>query len=67
MKPDLLSADKVIITAAITGGIHDKQANPALPITPDQQAQDALDCYNAGASVVHIQARDQLPITPVSA
>jgi len=59
VKPDLLSSDKVIITAAITGGIHDKQANPALPITPDQQAQDALDCYNAGASVVHIQARDQ--------
>jgi 3-keto-5-aminohexanoate cleavage enzyme len=58
MKPDLLSADKVIITAAITGDIHNKSANPALPITPEQQAQHALDCYNAGASVVHFHARD---------
>lgn len=59
MKPDLLATDKVIITAAITGGIHDKSSSPALPITPEQQAQDTLDCYNAGASVVHIQARDK--------
>jgi 3-keto-5-aminohexanoate cleavage enzyme len=58
MKPDLLSTEKVIITAAITGGIHDRSANPALPVTPEQQAQDALDCYNAGAAIVHIQARD---------
>lgn len=59
MKPDLLSADRVIITAAITGGIHDKSANPALPVTPEEQAQDAYDCYNAGAAIVHIQARDK--------
>lgn len=58
MKPDLLSTDKVIITAAITGGIHGRSDHPNLPITPEQQAQDALDCYNAGAAIVHIQARD---------
>ncbi|GEM_PF-3533289 len=37
MKADLLSSDKVIITAAITGGIHGKWANPALPVTPKEQ------------------------------
>lgn len=59
MKPDLLSADKVVITAAITGGIHGKWANSALPITPEEQARDALECYNAGASVVHLHVRGE--------
>jgi 3-keto-5-aminohexanoate cleavage enzyme len=53
----LLSEDKVILTAAITGGIHGKWANAALPVTPEEQAQDALDCYNAGAAVLHLHVR----------
>ena len=53
MKTSLLTEDKVIITAAITGGLHGKWANEAIPISPEEQAQDALDCYNAGASVLH--------------
>ena len=57
MKTSLLSDDKVIITAAITGGIHGKWANAAVPITPEEQAQDALDCYNAGAAVLHLHVR----------
>jgi 3-keto-5-aminohexanoate cleavage enzyme len=52
-----LSENKVIITAAITGGIHGKWANAALPVTPEEQAQDALDCYNAGAAVLHLHVR----------
>lgn len=58
MKPNLLSEKKVIITVAITGGIHGKWANPSLPITPEEQAQDALECYNAGASILHLHVRD---------
>ena len=57
MKPDLLSNDKVIITAAITGGIHGKESNQNIPTTPQEQAQAALDCYNAGASVLHLHVR----------
>jgi len=57
LKPDLLSDNKVIITAAITGGIHGKWANPSLPITAEEQAQAALECYEAGASIVHIHVR----------
>jgi 3-keto-5-aminohexanoate cleavage enzyme len=60
MKPDLLSDDKVIVTAAITGGIQGKWANENIPITPEEQAQDALDCYNAGASVLHLHVRNEL-------
>jgi 3-keto-5-aminohexanoate cleavage enzyme len=59
MKIDLVSDDKVIITAAITGGIHGKWANPNLPITAEEQAQDALECYEAGASIVHIHVRGE--------
>jgi 3-keto-5-aminohexanoate cleavage enzyme len=57
MKTDFVSSDKVIITAAITGGIHGKWANEAIPVTPEEQARDALDCYNAGASVLHLHVR----------
>jgi 3-keto-5-aminohexanoate cleavage enzyme len=59
MKPDLLSNDKVIITAAITGGIHGKESNPNIPTTPEEQAQAALDCYNAGAAVLHLHVRGE--------
>ena len=59
MKPDFASRDKVIITAAITGGQHGREANPNLPLTAEEQAQDALDCYNAGAAVLHLHVRDE--------
>jgi 3-keto-5-aminohexanoate cleavage enzyme len=51
--------DKIIITAALTGGIHGKEANPALPEQPDEIIKDAYDCYNAGAAIVHLHARDK--------
>ncbi len=57
MKPDFLKEKKVIITAAITGGIHGKWANPSLPISAEEQAQAAIECYEAGASIVHIHVR----------
>lgn len=59
MKASLLSNDKVIITAAITGGLHGKESNPNIPTTAEEQAQAALDCYNAGASVLHLHVREE--------
>ncbi len=59
MKPNLLTDEKVIITTAITGGIQGKWANPAIPITPEEQAQDALECYEAGASILHLHVRGE--------
>lgn len=49
--------DKLIVTAAITGGAS-PEGNPNLPKTPKEQVQATLDCFNAGASVVHIHARN---------
>jgi 3-keto-5-aminohexanoate cleavage enzyme len=50
---------KLIVTAALTGGFHGKEANPGLPITPDEIAQAAYECWEAGAAVVHLHARDK--------
>jgi 3-keto-5-aminohexanoate cleavage enzyme len=58
MKTDLISPDKVIITVAITGGLHGREANPNLPLSAEEQAQAAYDAYNAGASIVHLHVRD---------
>ena len=52
-------ARKVIITVAQTGAFQGKEANPNLPIQPAEIAQSAYECYNAGASIVHIHARDK--------
>jgi len=32
---DFLAGEPLIITAALTGGVHGKEANPNLPETPD--------------------------------
>jgi len=47
----------LIISAAITGGVHGKEVNPNLPETPEEQAAHTYDCYKAGASIVHVHVR----------
>jgi 3-keto-5-aminohexanoate cleavage enzyme len=49
--------EKLIITAAITGGAS-PEGNPYLPKTPKEQIEATVDAWNAGASVVHIHARN---------
>ena len=49
--------EKLIITAAITGGAS-PEGNPYLPKTPKEQIQATVEAWNAGASVVHIHARN---------
>ena len=50
---------KVIVTASLNGAFVTKDMNPSVPEQPDEIAQAALDCYNAGAAIVHIHARDE--------
>ena len=50
---------KMIITCALTGGVPTKEMTPYVPITPKEIAESAYACYNAGASVVHLHARDR--------
>ncbi|MFB6117877.1 3-keto-5-aminohexanoate cleavage protein [Halosegnis sp.] len=54
-----LAGEPVIITAALTGGVHGKEANPAIPEAPEEIAAAAEACEAAGASVVHLHARDE--------
>lgn len=50
--------NKIIITAALTGGLHKKSANPNLPEQPDEIADAAYAVFNEGAAIVHLHARD---------
>ncbi|QKC90850.1 3-keto-5-aminohexanoate cleavage protein [Mesorhizobium sp. NZP2234] len=49
---------KVIITCAVTGSVHTPSMSPYLPVTPDQIAADAIAAAEAGASILHLHARD---------
>lgn len=51
--------EKVIITAALTGAMTPKEMNPNIPLTPQEIANDAYECWNAGAAVVHLHMRDE--------
>jgi len=50
--------NKVIITCAVTGAIHTPTMSDHLPITPDEIAEAAISAAEAGASILHLHARD---------
>jgi uncharacterized protein (DUF849 family) len=50
--------NKTIISCALTGNLVKPEQHPALPITPKQIAEAALDARAAGAAIVHIHVRD---------
>ena len=50
--------NKVVVTVAVTGSIGDKSRHPALPVTPKEIADSALEACSAGASVSHIHVRN---------
>lgn len=57
--PIPLPENKIIITAAQTGALVTKKMNPHLPEQPDEIVASAHACYNEGAAIVHIHARDE--------
>jgi 3-keto-5-aminohexanoate cleavage enzyme len=56
-----LPENKVIITAALTGAwpLVTKALSPAVPEQPDEIAEAAYACYQEGASICHMHARDK--------
>ncbi|MEJ2122998.1 MAG: 3-keto-5-aminohexanoate cleavage protein, partial [Alphaproteobacteria bacterium] len=50
--------NKVIISCAVTGGIHTPTMSDALPITPTEIAQQSIEAAEAGAAIIHLHARD---------
>ncbi|WP_071674010.1 BKACE family enzyme [Nioella nitratireducens] len=49
---------KIIITCAVTGSIHTPSMSPYLPVTPDEITTHAVEAAEAGASILHLHARD---------
>jgi uncharacterized protein (DUF849 family) len=54
----MASSRKVIITCAITGSIHTPSMSPHLPVTPNEIAEAAIGAVEAGATVIHLHARE---------
>ena len=50
--------DPVIITCALTGGIHGKEVNPSLPEQPDEIVEHGVEAWRAGAAILHVHARN---------
>ena len=59
--------NKVIITCAITGSIHTPTMSPALPITPSEIVEHSVMAADAGASIMHLHARDPQDGRPTAA
>ena len=54
-----LPNDKIIITVAMTGALVTKKQCPDLPEQPDEIAQVAKACVDAGAAIAHIHGKDK--------
>jgi uncharacterized protein (DUF849 family) len=55
-----------VITCAITGSSTNYRVNPAVPVTPQQIAESAIEAAHAGAAMVHIHVRDPQTGAPSS-
>lgn len=51
-------ANSVVVTCAVTGGMHTPTMSLHLPITPTDIAGAAIGAAEAGASIIHLHARD---------
>ncbi|MDD5172246.1 MAG: 3-keto-5-aminohexanoate cleavage protein [Candidatus ainarchaeum sp.] len=56
---DMPHMKKLIINVALTGNYSMKSVNPNVPYTPEEIAEDARRCFDAGASSFHIHAREE--------
>ncbi len=54
----MLAGNKVIITVAINGGMQQDRDGAVIPKQPAEIGEAAARCYEAGASLVHVHARD---------
>jgi uncharacterized protein (DUF849 family) len=52
-------ARKIIVTCAVTGSIHTPSMSPHLPVTAEEIAEAAIAAAEAGASIVHLHARNE--------
>ena len=48
----------VIVTCAVTGAVHVPSQSQHIPITPEEIAESAIGAAEAGASILHLHARN---------
>jgi 3-keto-5-aminohexanoate cleavage enzyme len=66
LKPPFGTADpyplqpysKLIINAALTGMVPMKRHTPHIPVTPEEIIEQGIECVHAGASILHLHARE---------
>lgn len=51
---------KLIINAALTGMVPTKKDTPYVPVAVEEIIEDAVRCVSAGASILHLHARDEM-------
>lgn len=56
--------NKVIVSCALTGGVHTPTMSPALPVSPDMLAEQGIAAAQAGAAILHVHARDPVDGRP---
>jgi 3-keto-5-aminohexanoate cleavage enzyme len=55
----MIKTDKLIICVASLGSFISKEANPNIPLQPDEIAEEVYRSWNEGACLAHIHARDK--------
>jgi 3-keto-5-aminohexanoate cleavage enzyme len=58
--------EKLIILVAPTGETPSREGGPYVPSTPEEIANETFECYQAGACIVHVHARDPKTRLPTS-
>ncbi|MEM9821354.1 MAG: 3-keto-5-aminohexanoate cleavage protein [Bacteroidota bacterium] len=53
-----MNKDKIIISAALTGAATNRSHCPHIPYTPEEIGEEAKRAVDAGATIVHIHARE---------
>ena len=61
-----MTSKSVIVTCAITGGIHTPTMSPYLPISSEEIIKQSIDAFNSGASIIHLHARNEENGKPTS-
>ncbi len=55
----MIVTDKLIVSVCPLGSFLQKTHNPNIPLQPEEIGDEVFRCWNEGASVVHVHARDK--------
>ena len=53
-----MSLEPVFLSCAVTGGMSVPGQSEAIPITPEEIVESAVEASEAGAAIVHLHVRE---------